>query len=99
MTELSRYYPVSYYGTDPFLYEKIDNFLRMRRLVRMGAGPRKILDIGCGKGLLLSSLQRKGWEVWGTELPDDSARYAKTTIGINVLRQNVQDCKLPTDYF
>lgn len=99
VVELFRYYPVSYYGTKPFLYEKIDNLLRMRRLVRMGAGRHKILDIGCGKGLLLSSLQRKGWKVWGTELSDDSAQYAKTRMGINVLKQNIQDCEFPVYNF
>lgn len=97
--ELTRYYPASYHGTKPFLYEKIDNLLRTKRLVRMNTRHRIILDIGCGKGMLLSSLQRKGWEVWGTELSDESAQYAKTGIGINVLKQNIQNCEFTANYF
>lgn len=97
--EIGRFYPDIYYGMEPFLYEKIDNFSRLRKIKRMYSPPCKLLDIGCGKGLLLHSLKMKDFEVYGIELSENSARYAKEKLGINVKTKDIKDCEFQPDYF
>ncbi|MEA2647489.1 MAG: hypothetical protein QOE92_2572 [Chloroflexota bacterium] len=43
-----------------------------------------MLDIGCGRGYLLTELRNRGWEVVGTELSDETASYARHVRGIDV---------------
>ena len=47
---------------------------------RFAAGT--VIDIGCGRGLLLDELRRRGWTVLGTELSDEAAEYARDVLGI-----------------
>ena len=44
--------------------------------------PGTVIDIGCGRGLLLDELRRRGWTVLGTELSDEAAEYARDYLGI-----------------
>lgn len=46
--------------------------------------PGKMLDIGCGSGLLASLFARAGWNVAGVELNDETAVHARETYGIKV---------------
>jgi 2-polyprenyl-3-methyl-5-hydroxy-6-metoxy-1,4-benzoquinol methylase len=41
-----------------------------------------VIDVGCGRGLLLDELRRRGWTVIGTELSDEAAEYARDFLGI-----------------
>jgi SAM-dependent methyltransferase len=43
-----------------------------------------VLDIGCGRGLLLNELRKLGWRVIGTELSDGAARFARESLGLDV---------------
>ena len=97
--ELSDFYPQNYYGENPFFYEKLDALLRfweLRKTIKKGDF---ILDIGCGRGLLLSKLKHIGCKVWGTELSEISSRYAKENLKINVISRNLEDCMFDKDYF
>ena len=40
-------------------------------------GPGRVLDIGCGNGLLLSAFKKFGWETYGVDLSSWSASYAE----------------------
>lgn len=98
-TELGSYYPQIYYGDTPFLYEKVDanaRFKRVRKLVTKGC---VVLDIGCGRGLLLAKLHEVGCEVWGTELSQDSSRYAQQTLRLNIINRELADCDLASEHF
>jgi len=79
--DLSRYYPQSYYGdgTGKFVHV-IEQFLRItasgraRRIAQEWRGNTKakgnsprVVDIGCGRALLLRALQQNGSEVLGLE--------------------------------
>ena len=50
----------------------------------------KILDIGCGGGLFLSLLKRRGAQVIGIELSDSRAQYAKTKHGLNIDKHPIE---------
>jgi methionine biosynthesis protein MetW len=55
-------------------------------LVRRHCGPGKlrVLDVGCGGGLFLVSMQQTGAEVEGLELKDSCVLYARRTHGLTV---------------
>jgi len=45
---------------------------------------RKLLDIGCNRGLLLEAARRQGWQVTGIELADEAAKRARQEYGLSV---------------
>ncbi len=74
---LARWYAADYYGSPQAKFagplEAILRRMSARRargLARLvgAAGPRRALDIGCGRGLLLQALRDAGFQAIGTEL-------------------------------
>jgi SAM-dependent methyltransferase len=49
------------------------------------AAPRggKLLDVGCGTGNFLAAARKAGYDVSGTELDKDAARFAKDRLGLS----------------
>jgi SAM-dependent methyltransferase len=47
------------------------------------AGRNRLLDIGCGSGLLLREMSRLGWEVWGIEPDEAVARSVVRRLGLS----------------
>jgi SAM-dependent methyltransferase len=73
---------------------------RARRLEALNGGqPGRVLDVGCGRGLLLEQLRRRGWEVQGTELSAQSAAYPRDVLGIPVHIGDLADLHFPSDHF
>jgi putative flippase GtrA/SAM-dependent methyltransferase len=79
--DITRFYPKSYYGdgTDKFV-SVIERFLRLaasiraRRITQVWdhstkdtSGAPRVIDIGCGRALLLRAMQKSGSEVLGLE--------------------------------
>ncbi len=101
---LPRYYPPGYYGGDRrfnALVEWLFGVVHRRRAERMARGrpAGKVLDVGCGRGLLLDRLRRLGWQVLGTELDERAAHYARYRLGLPVLTGSLQSLSLPDDEF
>lgn len=44
-----------------------------------------ILEIGCGKGILLSDLREKGWSSFGVEPSPFASEYARSKLDLNVV--------------
>lgn len=62
------------------------------RLVPHLSGPRRrLLDLGCSTGALLTVARDLGWDVEGAELGRDSARYARNQLGLTVHEQSLFD--------
>jgi SAM-dependent methyltransferase len=58
-----------------------------------------VLDVGCGRGLLLDGLRRLGWRVVGTELDERAAHYARHRLGLHVFTGSLQGMAFPDDEF
>ena len=99
VNSLSRYYPQTHQSSSPALYERSDARPRIRLVSGLlGGTPGRILDVGCGKGLLLLGLRERGWEVCGTELSEASAQIANTA-GITVYNLPLEECPFEIESF
>ena len=106
--EIGAYYPAGYYGNPddrrfPPLVETLQRALYAQR-VRMvesvaGTTRGRVLDVGCGRGLLLDAFRRRGWQPQGTELSDQAARYARKVAGIPVETGRLEEIGFPENYF
>jgi SAM-dependent methyltransferase len=64
--------------------------MRLKRVVG-GRKSGKALDIGCGRGLLLARLRDMGWQVEGTELSDNAARYGRDVLNLDIHTKPVHE--------
>ena len=88
--EIARYYSATYYGKENVRFNPV--FERMTRLFqsrrarvvnkRIPRGP--VLDVGCGRGFLLSHLRSLGLEPCGLEFSDTAAWHARHRLGLKV---------------
>lgn len=60
---------------------------------------RKLLDIGCASGVLLSVAKDLGFRCWGVELSKYSSDIAKTKFGENIFCGMLADAKYPDEFF
>jgi SAM-dependent methyltransferase len=106
--DLGRYYPIGYYGDAsgrrfPVIMEWLQEKLyagRARRVLRLlkRKNPR-VLDIGCGRGLLLRAFQQHGCDVTGTEFSDDACRFARDVLKIPIRVGQIHDLNFPDQSF
>ena len=89
--ELRSYYPTAYYGSEGQKFESlIERFLKVvssrqaSMIARAIPDGGSVLDIGCGRGMLLERLADQGCEVHGTELSKDAAVGADERIDLHV---------------
>jgi SAM-dependent methyltransferase len=107
-TEIGTYYPEGYYGDAgdrrfPWIVEVLQKALyaqRVRMVESVGhIRNARVLDIGCGRGLLLAAFRRRGWEPQGTELSETAARYARQVAGVPVEIGRVEEIRFPANQF
>ena len=72
---------------------------RILDLVGPNCAGRRLLDVGCGHGLLLDEARRRGYEVEGVELSQAAARYARGTLGLPVQEAALEDASLDDERF
>src|SRR3954454_22183190 len=102
--DLGKYYPSSYYGSGRRFNRVVEWLLHhlysYRALqIERKQKPGKVLDIGCGRGLLLQKLRERGWEPQGTELSEEAASYARDRLGLPVSTNTLQDGDFPDGEF
>ena len=87
----------------PQIVETLQNALYTLRVREVEAvansGPGRVLDVGCGRGVLLQEFRRRGWEVQGTELSESAASYARQTLKIPVEIGDLEAIGFPPNYF
>src|SRR3954453_19685564 len=79
---------------DAYLDEEAGRRATARRLLdligrHVPAG--RLLDVGCGHGLLLDEARSRGYEVTGLELSASSAAYGRDVLGLDVREQALAD--------
>jgi SAM-dependent methyltransferase len=59
----------------------------------------RLLEVGCGHGLLLDEARRRGWSVRGLDVSASAAAYARTRLGLPVDEIPVEDSSLDGSAF
>lgn len=54
----------------------------------------RLLQVGCGYGLLLDEARRRGYDVEGVELSAEGSRYAREQLGLTVHEMAVEEMQL-----
>jgi 2-polyprenyl-3-methyl-5-hydroxy-6-metoxy-1,4-benzoquinol methylase len=54
----------------------------------------RLLEVGCGHGLLLDEARRRGYDAEGLELSVDAARHARDALGLTVRETVLEDTAL-----
>lgn len=62
------------------------------------SGPARVIDVGCGSGVLLARMKALGWEVEGVEV-DPGGVEAGRRRGVPVRLGTLQQQAFPSDYF
>lgn len=58
----------------------------------------RMLDVGCGKGLLLESAKKQGWECYGTEYSEDALALGREQ-GFTMHRGELSEDTYPAGFF
>jgi SAM-dependent methyltransferase len=104
--ELEKSYSQSYYGPENAKFvpiiEKWVAWMNKRRaqwIDKEVAPHSRILEIGCGRGLLLKALSHLGHECHGTERSDLAAARARRIVGIRIYTEPLEECLLKENSF
>lgn len=58
----------------------------------------RLLDVGCGAGILLNLAKNKGWRSYGVEVSSGLCAYTQS-LGIEMKNAELIDCGLPEGHF
>ncbi len=95
--DLAPHYGREYYGEQNVRFggplEAFEIWCRRQRARRVGRlrSPGRVLDVGCGRGVMLAALRDMGWQVVGTEVSAEAARHARDHLGIEVHAVDLTD--------
>ena len=81
VSQIASFYPTEYYGSTGEKFRPSVEFLvrilaarQARFITRQIPAGGRVLDVGCGRGTLLDTLARQGYEAHGFELSADAAK-------------------------
>ncbi|OIO04750.1 MAG: hypothetical protein AUJ52_14620 [Elusimicrobia bacterium CG1_02_63_36] len=103
--EIGAFYPPAWYGENNVrfnpVFEALVRLFRQRRsaVIRRRSKPGPVLDVGCGRGLILGELKRRGYRPYGVELSEHAARHAVHQAGAEVHVGDLQRAPFPENYF
>jgi len=103
--EIVRLYPDAYYGEPGVkfhpLVERAVRWIGTRhvRFLSLGLAPgSRVLDLGCGRGVVLGALADRGLEVHGVEMSHEAARGADPRAKIRIA-QDLAEAGYPSSHF
>lgn len=98
-------YPPEYYGHAASKFRGVVEFLVQRVATRhinfLTAGlpaNARVLDIGCGRGVLLTPLADRGFQVFGVEINDSATQGSDSRAEIRIASR-LGDAQFPADFF
>jgi SAM-dependent methyltransferase len=104
--KLEASYSQSYYGLENVKFVSLVEGvvawitqLRARWIHQKLKAHSRILEIGCGRGLLLGALARLGHECHGTERSSLAAKRAQRIVGVKVYTAPLDHCNLEKESF
>jgi len=70
-------------------------------LVRPIKGIKKgrLLDVGCGMGIMLNRFRELGWDTYGIDVSTYATEYARNELGLNVFTSAIHEIDFPENYF
>jgi SAM-dependent methyltransferase len=99
------FYPDEYYGEPGVKFqpviERLVRWVGQRHITFLSRGLRpgaRVLDVGCGRGVILGALADRGFEVHGVEISTEAARGADARAEIRVAPRLV-DVEYPEAFF
>jgi SAM-dependent methyltransferase len=94
---MDRYYPQRYRGYGPLVTRVLGTLydIRVSRWARQKPEGGSVLEVGCGPGLMLAALHRRGWQVLGIERNEGVAEAARHALGVEIVATPIE--ALPTD--
>jgi 2-polyprenyl-3-methyl-5-hydroxy-6-metoxy-1,4-benzoquinol methylase len=106
--EIGAYYPASYKEYTTRVDDEPNPFTRWNRQYGMAKRcrvvtdrrpPGRLLDVGCGTGLFLDAMRRRGWEVHGEDMTPVAARLARERFGLEVFEGTLEQARYPDQHF
>jgi SAM-dependent methyltransferase len=88
--DLERYYTRRYFGDGGLRFiAPIESLVRWTRAARAAAITRRrrpgdVLDVGCGRGLMLARLRERGWHAAGVESSAEGSSHARVALALDV---------------
>lgn len=68
--------------------------IKLDKLKRDRNSSSRLLDIGCGTGILLDEARKMGWETCGVEVSKWAAQYAKEKFNLKIHNTTLEEVKL-----
>ncbi len=102
LEELKERYNSDYYSymiSPEKKYRRTKLWQKRLSLVKNLASSGKILDVGCGDGSFLYYAKKEGYEVYGIEISEFAAKYAKEKYGLTVLNCTLESTDFKNNYF
>lgn len=104
-SEIGAWYSSAYYGKGNvrfnIVFEWMVRLFRWRRVrvITRRTTPGPVLDVGCGRGLMLKNLRDLGYDSYGVELTESGAWHAREKLGLQIHVGNLADAPYPAGSF
>ena len=76
--------------------KEYDDYYKIISAIKPGG---KVLEVGCGKGMLLNLLKKKGYDTYGIEPSPVAYKYAKESLKLNVDNQFLHNSRFRNEKF